>query len=317
MSVPLTPQPGGSHRAPAKMPTGSPPDSLAYPNNFPDVLGVPWGTGPNEVADIYFGFGTNRRVLFFLHGGAGVVGDLRQLSMGGTGLGSAIIDYVKLNLLPIDVVSIGYEKAAWLAPTPCAHVPQYSPTSNPTYFPSNVDRLSALWAWAASSAVMYGWSEESWHLGGVSHGGVLAMLARLQNAAPVKTLVLESPLPDYRDPFVWWQVGQGMAAGVLDQIDWEAEPDSSKDSMSAVLQLASNPCPMFLANAAVGNGETPYGSTEGGNVHDVAQAMALDTALSGASIGHELRLYPRAALADRKLGAGIAQAAVEFMLAHP
>lgn len=298
----------------------TPPEDATYPNHTPAIFETVWGNGPNEKADIYVDpqVGSGRAVLFWLHGGAGTHGDLRQISVGGNGLGSALLHYLHTTAkpFPVDVVAVGYEKAAWLQATQCTHIPQYTPTEFPTYFPANVDRISQLWGWAASCAVSYGWDEQKFHLGGVSHGGVLAMLARLANAAPVKSLVIESPIPDYRDPHIWWMVGRGMT-GVLDQATWDAVSDFDKAAMSAVLRLSPNYAPMFLANASVGNGQTPYGLTgEGANVHDQEQLYALIGELALQTLAHEWTIYARTALNTPKLGQQIAAQAWQFMLLH-
>lgn len=300
----------------------------AYPNLTPTHVDVQWGTGPNEVLDIYAhpAGGSGRSVLFFLHFGCGVAGDHKQPALSGTGGGNALGWFLTEDTcqhLPVkfDFVSVNYEKFDWRVPTPVAHIAPWVPTINPTLYPENVDRLSALFTWATANSSTYGWDASKFHLMGVSHGAALAMLARLQNAVPVKTLIFEGTVPDYRDPLIAWPVGEGMY-GMSGQPSWNAVPDAGKEAISGILEFSAgrpaNYAPMYVLNATVGDGSTPYGFWPNGSYHDIAQWQQLVGALQACVPVSEwaAETYPRLYWETARTGVAVSRRVYEFMVAH-
>lgn len=319
--------PGSSRRATADVATGVH-WPTAYPDLTPTVENLSWGTRPNEVLDIYAhpGSSSGRSVVFYLHYGAGTSGDHKQPALAGSGGGNALAWYLTEDVcqhLPVtfDFVSVNFEQWAWNTPTPVTHIAPWSATDNPTAYPRNVAYLTQLFVWATANAPSFGWDPDEFHLMGSSHGGTLAMLARLQYRVPVKTLIIESPIPDYRNPLIFWPVGQGMY-GTSDQASWDAVDDSEKDAVSVILEFSrgvpANYVPLYALNWQAGDGSVPYGSQPGGSVHDLAQWKALTGALASSvpESSWKAESYPRLTWETPKTGVAISKRVYNFMVAH-
>ncbi len=299
-----------------------------YPNLTPTDVNVPWGTGPNQVLDVlaHPSGSPGRSVVFFLHFGCGVAGDHKQPWLSASGGGNALAWYLtedRSRHLPVkfDFVSVNYEKFDWRVPTPVQHIAPWVPTDNPTLYPQNVTQLVTLFAWATAHASEYGWDPSRFHLMGVSHGGALAMLARLQHSVPVRSLIVEGPIPDFRDPKIVWQVGEGFY-GTGNQPAWNAIPDSQKRALSAILAFQfgqpATYAPMYILNANVGDGSTPYGFWPNGSYHDIAQWVQLKGMLQMTvpSSSWKAESYERLYWETATTGVAVSRRVYEFMVAH-
>ncbi len=300
----------------------------AYPNLTPTHVDVPWGSGPNQVLDVYAhpSGAALRSVVFFLHLGCGVASDHKHPALSGNGGGNALAWYLTEDAcqqLPVkfDFVSVNYEKFDWRLPTPVTHIAPWVPTDNPVLYPENVAQFVGLFQWATAHAAEYGWDVERFHFMGASHGGVLATLARLQYAVPVKTVIVDGPIPDFRDPMIAWPVAEGFY-GMPSQSSWNAIADANKETLSAILQFASgqpvNYAPMYVLNARIGDGSTPYGLWPGGSYHDIAQWHQLRDALQAnvPSSNWKAESFERKFWQTATTGVAVSARVYDFMVAH-
>lgn len=318
MSTPLNP---GLKKKVARVSSPSPLWPTVYPNLTPAPAdrNVSWGSGPNEVLDILrHPASGSRGVVVYLHYGGGTFFDHKQPWLAGTGGGNALAwqltENERMQLAPYDFVSVNLEQLRWLTPTPVTHIPAYSATSNPTFDPAVVARLAVFFAWLTTNASTYGWDTSKLHLFGSSRGGWLAMLATYGAGLPVKSLIIESPIPDFRGNLITWPVAECMY-GDTDQPTWSARPDADKEPMSAIMAfdggfLPANYKPTFLACVNDGDGVAPFA-----NVHDVSQLHALQAAILASVAPHQAITYSRGAWQSPKLGVGISLAAYDFLRA--
>lgn len=325
MSTPLSP--GSKQKVTRVLDTKWPAEH--FPDLFPTHLDQAWGTD-NEVVDHYVHpTASGARGVVFLFGfGGGTKGDHRQPAKSAAGLQNAIAYF--LTASPVapqnlyDVVSVNYERFRWDDPTPVTHIAAYSvkptpSTFTPTLWPATGSRIAAFFAWASSVAASKNWDMSRAHVVGSSHGGALVGLRMLAGSLPVKSIIIESPLPDYRDFLISWPVAEGMF-GDPDQTTWDARVSTDKNAVSQVLGYGGSPPtnyrPMYLVNAATGDHSTPYGAFPGGSIHDSAQFEAMAVALNGAGCDWDGEICPRGATQSPKLGVAIATRCVSWMISH-
>lgn len=293
-----------------------------YPNLTPTSLDQAWGVGPNEVLDHYVhptAVGS-RGVIAMFHFGGGTKGDHRQPAMAASGAQNALAYHVlkspDASLYEYDVLSVNYEQFRWDDPTPVTHIAAYSHTNNPTLWPTNQACIGAFFSWLLANAGANNWDTSRIHVLGSSHGGVLVSLESLANGLPIQSIVIESPIPDYRDPLISWPVAEGMY-GDGSQAAWDARADADKEAITQLLYgLGPTTTPYYVVNAANGNGSTPYGAVAGGSIHDQAQWHAFTEALTTAGAPWDGEICPRGAWQSPKLGVAISRRALDFMQAQ-
>lgn len=309
----------------------------ALPNLTPDFTNVVWGSGPNEMYDLYRGPGTGpRRVVTFLHFGGGTSWDHKQPALAGSGGGNALAYYLTRSPVaeaigPTDFISLNYEQFRWDFPTPVTHIPPYVSTPNPTIMPAQRTRLLAFFNTyfpANLNTTLPGasgpnnWEINRHHGFGSSQGGVLLTLQMFLTGLPIRTLIVESPIPDYRSLIVYWQTAEGMY-GDGSFAAWVARALSDKNAITELLQLGVLPAtykPMQILNAIGGNGIIPYGDPATGanfSIHDTAQWQALKTALEDILATHRAEKFERGAWQDPNLGAHqISMRTADWMIAR-
>jgi len=301
-------------------------------NLYPTHLDVRFGTGPNEVLDILAndirdpgGCG----VVVMLHAGAGVELDHKDPWCSGTGGENALAWYLTENKLfdhaeHFDIVSVNYEQWAWRVPSAVTHIPPWHAIDNPTDFFGQVASVEAALGWIFANAGVYGWDTSKLHVMGGSQGAVIAMKVMFNGAHPVASFVVEGSIPDYRDPKIHVIVGEGMY-GDATQSAWLARSRLEKEALSALPYFEAgdlaNVRPLYVLNALVGDGVTPYGDPGhfGSNVHDHAQYVALTGALQSAAIPasqYAFEDYPRLAWELPASGHLISARVEAFLLAH-
>lgn len=297
------------------------------PNLTPELLDQTWGAGPNEKYDLYRGPGTGlRRVVCYFSFGGGTVGDHRQPAVSAFGGGNSLAWYftrspVAEAIGPTDFVSVNYEKFRWDVPTPVTHIAPYVATNNPTTCPTQRTRLAAFFgAPLTSLAVTHGWDLSRVHAMGSSHGGVLLSLELLENGLPIKTLTIESPLPDYRNQIVYWTTAEGMY-GDGSELAWATRSPADKAAITQLVRLGSIPRtykPMQVINSFRGDETIPYGDPLriGSSIHDVAQWRTIKRELERIRAPARFELIHPLGWSDPAFGAHqVSMHVADFMLA--
>lgn len=300
-----------------------------FPNLTPTFSNVVWGAGPNEVYDHYVGPGSgSRRVIVYCSYGGGTVGDHKQPALSGSGGGNALAYFVTASpaaeaLGPTDFVSVNYEKLRWDSPTAVTHIPPYVATSNPTLYPAQQSRLAVFFnTYLPAVAASKSWDLSRVHAFGSSHGGVLLGLQMLRSGLPIKTLIIESPIPDYRNNIIFWTTAEGMY-GDASAGAWAARSLADKALITQLLEFGGSIPgtyrPMYLVNAQTGDGVVPYGSTAGGSIHDFNQWIAYtDELTNSAPVGSfDGEICERGGWQSPHLGANaVSQRVMEWAVAH-
>lgn len=250
--------------------------------------------------------GGNKPMLIFRHGGAGTVGNRRELWTDGSPANNLAGFLNASATTNYDVVSLGTPQFLFGAGDGPPHLSgnTMEVPDDDVVYPECLDELRA-----AIEAVIALWTPTKVVLAGQSYGAIIMQALVMEGSLPteVKGYFGYNPIPNLRkvpapsgspvQDVLSWKVIQGLY-GATTKALWDAVPTADKEacSLSYGLENTLFNLPSFFAWARTGNHIKPYGDPvhPGASAHDSCQFPPMISAAIAAGLSHETLImsYP-------------------------